>query len=126
MRDFYQQCLFACQAHQYGDGKTLYSVEEAIKKGWWGYVSMQYPTLDIIDQYRDQLYWIYIIDRVDITNDFFVKYNEYLLPWASQILNNVDDNVFLSDENLAILKKQSAINIASRPRRKLNPTITIH
>ena len=59
MRDFYQQCLFACQAHQYGDGKTLYSVEEAIKKGWWGYVSLHYPTLDIID-------------RVGITDEFYI------------------------------------------------------
>jgi hypothetical protein len=110
--------MFTNFCHQYGDGKTLYSLEHAINNEWWEYVSIHYPTLEVISQYKDKLYWNYIINRVKITDEFFVKYTKYLLPWAIQILKSAEDNIFLSEENLEVLKKQCPINIASKPKRK--------
>jgi anaerobic ribonucleoside-triphosphate reductase len=124
MSEYYKRLRFTSCAHVYGDGKTLYSIEEAVKNGWWEYLSIHYPTLDIIEKYKDKIYWNYIIERVEINDEFFSKYKEYLLPQAFYLIHSNNEGVNLSDEILEILRKQHKINISILPKRT-NPIIMI-
>jgi hypothetical protein len=110
----YDSMLSSCAFNTIDDdGIKTYTLEGAIEKKLWRYISIHYHTSDVLEKYKDHLYWSFIISQVRIDDIFFEKYKRYILQFADDILENMEfgkRHGQLSKKNIEILKKQVVLN----------------